>query len=1076
MQENFGVNIVFNVKDGSLKNANASINSLNNQVNMTQKSVSSLNNTFQNTFFTLGSLNLAFGAIKASITSTITSALSLASANEQLKNSLASLISLNHSSVDAKGRAISANEKWNASLKLSEETIKKLNVINLKTIYTLQDVSAMFKSFYSTAGANMSLSEAISAMEAIALAAQVSGASADSLKMTLDSLGAGIAQTQTDFGRFVSSLGLTTEAMSKAKAEGKLYSLIIEKLGSFAEDAKRSANTYEASLSNLTNALDELKQKAIEPYFDGIKKAINATSEAISNNQDLILNYLGVMLRLGGSIAISMAAIKGLNLALSVIAPLKAYALGLKGIAQGANIASASVSALKTILARFGPTAGVFAILEAWSRWNEYIKDTRENLNSLNQDGLENKLEDAKKRLKIASEGLERVRKEGGFVNKFKEQKFLGDYSKAFKEVQDLENRLKNLPKTKTTELKLKDGSSFVSKDFVTKNIKDASLAYEQMARVGLSEYNLALLDIIDKTQKWVDAGVNLNDALQTQNILIQDLESKQALKELNAELDLRAEEIALGNDSLEKSIKLEKLRYEKTMANLNARVAKEVELGEMSLSFANRLYELEEKKHKQNLKNIQEQYRFKSGFGEYCSQALNENFIYILNGGGFNNFSKSLQKSASQAFSRSLAKAFEDSRTGKAMNKAFDMAISSSIEGLGKAFDKVLGEDLSNSLSDALGGVLAGIGVAQASSDVITSLLPQENAKGAKLGGTIGGSAGSVIGAVVGSIIPGLGTALGGLIGGAGGGIIGTLIGGFYGKKTESIRSGIELFSKGNKNYLDAKGFEDKKETKNYFWGLLKKERNWTEYSDASSYALIQVKNTLRSFENLIADIGGEVNELSIEAGKYASYDALSDSVVSQVIKSVMSASSDETLNAVSKIWSDYAKSVNKSVSKAILDSLNSVTKSTESYTKWLYDFKGDTLGSARYSAEIAKKEVDRLQDALGVSGINVDNFLSFSKEALKNAFDPNTISLINSLGEAIQKSAQASQKYEEALKKENKTKLKMLDPFLKKTKSLQEAQDLKTEIDSKTNLKILSTLQKILKAQEMMSYGGVA
>lgn len=1070
MQENFGVNIVFNVKDGSLKNANASVNTLNNQVNMTQKSVSSLNNTFQTTFFTLGSLNLAFGAIKASITSTITSALSLSSANEQLKNSLASLISLNHSSVDAKGRAISANEKWNASLKLSEETIKKLNVINLKTIYTLQDVSAMFKSFYSTAGANMSLSEAISAMEAIALAGQVSGASADSLKMTLDSLGSGIAQTQTDFGRFVSSLGLSTEAMSKAKAEGKLYSLIIEKLGSFAEDASRSANTYEASLSNLTNALDELKQKAIEPYFDGIKKAINATSEAISNNQDLILSYLGVITRLGANIALSLSAIKGLNLALSVITPLKAYALGLRGIAQGANIARASISSLKTILARFGPTAGVFAILEAWSRWNEYIKDTRENLNSLNQDGLRDKLEDAKKRLKTASEGLERVRKEGGFVNKFKEQKFLGDYSKAFKEVQDLENRLKNLPKTKTTELKLKDGS------FVTKNIKDASLAYEQMARVGLSEYNLALLDIIDKTQKWVDAGVNLNDALQTQNILIQDLESKQALKELNAELDLRAEEIALGNDSLKKSIELEKLRYEKAMANLNARVAKEVELGEMSLSFANRLYELEEKKHKQNLKNIQEQYRFKSGFGEYFSQALNENFINILNGGGFNNFGKSLQKSASQAFSRSLVKAFEDSRTNKAMVKAFDMGISSSIEGLGKVFDKVLGEDLSNSLSDALGGVLAGIGVAQASSDVITSLLPQENAKGAKLGGTIGGSAGSVIGAVVGSIIPGLGTALGGLIGGLGGGVIGTLIGGFYGKKTESIKSGIEVFGKGNKNYLDAKGFEDKKETKNYFWGLKKKERTWTNYSDASSYALIQVKNTLRSFENLITDIGGEVNELSIEAGKYASYDAISDSVVSQVIKSVTLGASEESLNAVSKIWSDYAKSVNKSVSKAMLDSLNSVTKSTESYTKWLYDFKGDTLGSARYSAEIAKKEVDRLQDALGVSGINVDNFLNFSKEALKNAFDPNTISLINSLGEAIQKSAQASQKYEEALKKENKTKLKMLDPFLKKTKSLQEAQELKTEIDGKTNLKILSTLQKILKAQEVMSYGGVA
>lgn len=292
MQESFGVNIIFNVKDGTLKNANTNVAMLNKEVNVTQKSVNSLNAIFENTFFALGSLNLAFGAIGASLGSVLKSSLNLASGNEQLKNSLASLISLNHSSVDAQGKSIDANEKWNASLELSAETIKKLNVINLKTIYTMKDMSEMFKSFYSTAGSNMSLEEAISAMEAIAYAGQVSGASVDSLKMTLDSLGSGVAQTQTDFGRFISSLGLSTEAMSKAKEQGKLYALMIEKLGGFAQDASRSANTYEASVSNLSNAYDELKKKAIEPYFEGIKSAINATSDAISKNQEAIYNPL----------------------------------------------------------------------------------------------------------------------------------------------------------------------------------------------------------------------------------------------------------------------------------------------------------------------------------------------------------------------------------------------------------------------------------------------------------------------------------------------------------------------------------------------------------------------------------------------------------------------------------------------------------------------------------------------------------------------------------------------------------------------------------------------------------------
>ena len=1068
MQENFAVNIVFNVKDGTLKKANANVTTLNNQVSVAQKSVHSLNQTFENTFFALGSLNLAFSAIGASLGATLKSSLDLASANEQLKNSLASLISLNHSSVDAQGKAIDANTKWNASLALSLETIKKLNIINLKTIYTMKDMSEMFKSFYSTAGSNMSLEEAISAMEAIAYAGQVSGASVDSLKMTLDSLGAGVAQTQTDFGRFINSLGLSTEAMSKAKAEGKLYSLIIEKLGSFERDASRSANTYEASVSNLSNALDELKKKAIEPYFEGIKNAINATSEAISKNQEAILESLGVLARLGGSVALVWGATKSLNLALSVVAPLRAYALGLKGIIVSANGARIALGAVFTLLKRFGPTAGLFAVMEVWNRWNDSIKQTQERLNRLDKDGLEKRLGEAQKRLENAKNKITEARSEGGVFSKFKEQEGIGEYSKAFKEIQDLEHRIKMLPKPRA--LTQKDKNNPLN----PKSIKDASLAYEQMAKVGLSEYNLAMLEIAERTQKWVDAGVNLNDALKIQNLLIQDLESKQALKEINAELDLRAEEQAISNDSLTKSIELEKIRYEKAIANLNARVGKEIELGEMSLEYANRLYELEEKKHQKTLENMQEEQRLKSGFGEYFSQALSENFINVLNGDGFSGFSKNLQKSASQALARSLAKSFEDSRVGKAMDKAFDTAIGGASEGLGKALDGLFGEGFANSLSNAVGGALAGMGIGEAISGILTSLMPEENAKGAQKGGKIGSIVGSGVGAIVGSVIPGLGTMLGGVIGGAGGGLLGNLIGGFYGKKLETTGSGIEVFGRGTKDYLNAKAYEDKKETKSYLWGLVKKEKNWTDYSDANAYATAQVRHTLRGFENLIADIGGSVDELVISAGKYSDYKSMSDSVVRQVIKSVMGSEDKALLDGVSKMWRDYAQSIDKSVGEAVMEGMSGFVKSGQTYTKWLYDFRGDALGSAKYTAELTKKEENRIQEALGVSGINVDNFLAFREEAIKNAFDPNTISLINALGEALMKSAEASKKFEEALKAETKTKLKALDPFLKKTKTLEEAKQTRGEIETKTNLKILSTLQKILKAQEMVSYGG--
>ena len=91
-------------------------------------------------------------------------------------------------------------------------------------------------------------------------------------------------------------------------------------------------------------------------------------------------------------------ATKSLNLALSVVAPLRAYALGLKGIIVSANGARIALGAVFTLLKRFGPTAGLFAVMEVWNRWNDSIKQTQERLNRLDKDGLEKRLGEAQKK------------------------------------------------------------------------------------------------------------------------------------------------------------------------------------------------------------------------------------------------------------------------------------------------------------------------------------------------------------------------------------------------------------------------------------------------------------------------------------------------------------------------------------------------------------------------------------------------------------------------------------------------------------------------------------------------------
>lgn len=98
----------------------------------------------------------------------------------------------------------------------------------------------------------------------------------------------------------------------------------------------------------------------------------------------------------------------------------------------------------------------------------------------------------------------------------------------------------------------------------------------------------------------------------------------------------------------------------------------------------------------------------------------------------------------------------------------------------------------------------------------------------------------------------------------------------------------------------------------------------------------------------------------------------------------------------------------------------------------------------------------------------MNIDNYLSYREEALKESFDPQTIEQINALGEALMQSADASKKYEEALKGENKTKLNMIDPFLQKVKKLEDYKLEQESSSEKLQVNMLTTLKSLLRVNQ--------
>ena len=368
----------------------------------------------------------------------------------------------------------------------------------------------------------------------------------------------------------------------------------------------------------------------------------------------------------------------------------------------------------------------------------------------------------------------------------------------------------------------------------------------------------------------------------------------------------------------------------------------------------------------------------------------------------------------------------------------------------------------------------------------------------------------------------------VGSIIGGVAGGILGSLIGSFSSTKTESIGKGVELTQRATKESINAREYEDFKTTKTSWWGLSKKESFHTNFYDANSRALKQIQNTLRAYEYALQDIGGGLASIGVDAGRYSSYTEIANAGAKELIanfldipktiteeytttsfqrfdidwtKGIQQSIQDslgenqrlvmagftlgsqaigivETtltreienpdLTAVYKVWEEYAKSVDKEVNEALLESLNSYINTGNNFQTWLYNFRGQESEALKFQAELAKQQVDRLMETLGVSDINIDNYLEYREQAIKQSFDPDTIANINALGEALMASSDATKKYEEALKGENKTKLNMIDPFLAKTKKLEEIQQEKDTTQEKLSVQMLATLKQMLRVSQ--------
>ncbi|EJD3101708.1 hypothetical protein M1V08_000185 [Campylobacter jejuni] len=287
-----GVSVDTNSGVASIGNLNKSFNQLGNATQATNKYIKDIEKSFLGLSKSVIDMNVhlaqayqGYKTLALDIKNFGSSFIEASKSFETAKTQLAFITATTHSNIDATGKAISQLEKWKAATKSSEKTFKEFNDLHTKTGYSLQDLASMFRSFSSTALNNMSFDEAKKAFESIMIATSNTSMSANQLSITMDSLGAGAFSASGDLRRFAESLGITNDAMSEAKKNGKLFDLFIEKTKELTKYTDYTTQTYEKQMQKFQANMQMLKAEISKPIFDTLKSSLIDINTYIKDNE-----------------------------------------------------------------------------------------------------------------------------------------------------------------------------------------------------------------------------------------------------------------------------------------------------------------------------------------------------------------------------------------------------------------------------------------------------------------------------------------------------------------------------------------------------------------------------------------------------------------------------------------------------------------------------------------------------------------------------------------------------------------------------------------------------------------------
>lgn len=536
-----------------------------------------LDKSISKTEMTASKVSRGFGTLQTAIASIATSA------------TIGQFVKLSDTFTNMNSRLTLVSKSTAEFVKAQNELFE----ISQKTRTTYESSVELYsKLAMSTENLGLSQERLLKVTEAINKAGIIGGGTKESINAALIQLGQGLA-SGTLRGEELNSVLEQTPRLAKAIADG--MGVQVGALKTLAEQGMITAEQVINSLESQAGALDrEFKNinmtvsqsmtvlgNAILATVGGIDSATGASSnlaEAISNianeltnNKDAIIDFSQTFSAyLGKSMDLYNMFVEAQKGGFKqVIGSIGVVVFGtLNGIAQASLKATEALNAVRLssdeTLAKTSNFANEMAI-------------QFENATKM-MTGASNDFVDAYKEYNVSIE--ERIS-----LMKREQAEFDKKNQSQLKSVAQIKAEMESKKQAEKDEAK-------AQKEAIQR-LDNLQQSYIQLAEIGMSEYEAGLYRIALQTQKWIQDGVTLNDALEAQTMLVSKLNEETAkssgeenkkliqdrLELMRAEYDLKEKQIGLLDDENVKNVELAKLYNERQKRELEAKK----ELGEIN-------------------------------------------------------------------------------------------------------------------------------------------------------------------------------------------------------------------------------------------------------------------------------------------------------------------------------------------------------------------------------------------------------------------------------------------------------------------------------------------------------------